>query len=159
MKKLSYLFILSCIVIAAYACKKETDTDRALYDETIQSGYVYYQNAALLPGLGNSPHGSFKLRFNAIAAAALDSTGELPVGSTFPDGSIIVKDVYSGSNITLYAVMKKDASNSDAGDGWLWAEFEPNGKTIISTSKKGNSCIGCHSGNTNRDLTNTFDLH
>lgn len=159
MKKASYLFVLSCIIFVVYACKKETDTDRALYDETKQSGYVFYQSGALLPGLGNSPHGEFKLRFNAIAAAVLDSTGELPTGSTFPDGSVIIKEVYSGNNIDLLAVMKKSSTDPDAGDGWLWSEYEPDGKVIISTSKKGNSCIGCHSGNTNRDLTNTFDLH
>lgn len=159
MKKVHYLLVLSCIVIVAYACKKETDTDRALYDETKQSGYVFYQSGALLPGLGNSPHGEFKLRFNNIAASVLDSTGELPTGSTFPDGSVIIKEVYNGNNIDLLAVMKKSPADSDAGEGWLWAEYEPDGKVIISTSKKGNSCIGCHSGNTNRDLTNTFDLH
>jgi len=59
----------------------------------------------------------------------------------------------------LYAVMKKDPSNGNAGNGWIWAEFETNGTVKTSVSAKGSACISCHSGTPNRDLIRTFDLH
>ena len=159
MKKVTVLSLFVAFFIIIQACKKETELDKSLLAEVEQTGYVYYQNGDILQPEGSSPHGPFKLRFNGIAASVLDSLGELPVGATFPDGSIIVKDVYSGGNITLYAIMKKDAGNDDAGNGWLWAEIEPGGTVAHSTSKKGNGCVGCHNDNPNRDLTQTFDLH
>jgi hypothetical protein len=154
-------FFLTVLIIIQ-SCKKDkvvTDADNALYSEITASGYSYYQNGYMLSGVSPSPHGSFKLRFNATAYAALDSNGELPIGSSFPTGSIIVKEIYNVSSLNLYAVMKKDPSNENAGSGWVWAEFNIDGSTAFSTGKKGDACISCHSGTPNRDLTRTFDLH
>lgn len=154
---------IASIIITIQSCKKDkvesVDGDSDLYNEIAAGGFTYYQNAALLSAAGASPHGSFKLRFNATAQAALDSTGELPSGGTFPTGSIIVKEVHAGGSINLYAVMKKDPSNSNAGSGWLWGEYKTDGSTAFSISKKGDGCISCHSGAENRDLTQTFVLH
>ena len=161
-KSIITIGIILIIVIVVQACKKdkaESNTDDVLYMEVASSSFSYYQNGNILSAASPSPHGSFKLRFNATAKAALDSTGELPSGNSFPIGSIIVKDVYSGSNLSLYAVMKKDPSNANAGSGWLWAEFNTDGSVSSSTVKKGDGCIKCHSGLPNRDLTRTFDLH
>lgn len=163
MKKYSItLFVLFVTLLIVQSCKKdkaETDADAAFFSETTASGYTFYQGGSILAGVSPSPHGSFKLRFNATAQAALDSTGELPSGNSFPTGSIIVKDVYSGNSLSLYAVMKKEPSNSNAGSGWVWAEFNTDGSVVFSVAKKGDGCISCHSGNPNRDLTRTFDLH
>ena len=139
--------------------KAETNADHALYEEATAGGFTYYQTGDLLAPASPSPHGNFKLRFNPTAQAALDGTGELPENNAFPTGSILVKEIFSGTNIILYAVMKKDPSNSNAGSGWLWAEFNPDGSASFSSSKKGDGCIGCHSGTPNRDLVRTFDLH
>lgn len=150
------------VIVAIQSCKKDnavTDADNALYAEITAGGYTYYQNGNLLSGVSPSPHGSFKLRFNATALAALDSTGELPTGNSFPTGSIIVKEIYSGNSINLYAVMKKDPTNENAGSGWMWAEFNTDGSAAFSTGEKGDGCVSCHSGTPNRDLTRTFDLH
>jgi hypothetical protein len=162
-KFLAISFIVASIV-AIQSCSKDKDdnaldADNALYCESTLSGYTYYKNGNLLAGVSPSPHGSFKLRFNAIAAAALDTTGELPTGSSFPTGSIIVKEIFSGGSISLLAVMKKDPSNENAGSGWIWAEYNPDGSSAFSASKKGDGCISCHNGTPNRDLTMTFDLH
>lgn len=154
--------VIIAVITAMQSCKKDktdTDADNALYSEATAGGYTFYRSGAILPGTAPSPHGSFKLRFNATAQAALDSTGELPAGSSFPNGSIIVKEVHSGSNISLYAVMKKDPSNGNEGSGWVWAEFNTDGSTAFSTAKKGDGCISCHSGSPTRDLVKTFDLH
>ena len=156
-----WLIVFSIAVIQS--CKKDkadapdTGPDEDLYSEMTAGGFTYYQSGNLLPGAPQSPHGSFKLRFNAIAFAALDSTGELPTGSSFPTGSVIVKEL--GSPIHQYSVMKKDPSNENAGSGWVWAEFNTDGSASFSTEKKGVGCISCHSDLPNRDLTRTFDLH
>lgn len=169
MKTNPSILLIKIVVIGIFtltSCKKDkeeepktTNIDAEIFSNATASGYVFYQNGDLLSGVSPSPHGAFKLRFNSIAAAALDSTGELPSGNTFPSGSIIVKDIYSGSTLTTYAVMKKDPSNEFSGNGWVWAEYKPDGTVLFTTANKGNGCISCHSGTPNRDLTRTFDLH
>jgi hypothetical protein len=135
------------------------DPDEALFEEIMGSGYAYYQGGAILPADSASPHGSFRLRFNTIAQSALDSTGELPAGGTFPDGSILVKEVYDSTSLDLYAVMKKDPSNSNAGSGWLWAEYDTDESVINPINNNGTACVSCHSATPNRDLVRTFDFH
>lgn len=161
-KKIIVIFLIANYIFIIQACKKDksnTEADNALYSEATSGTYTYYQNGTLLSAVSPSPHGSFKLKFNATALAALDSTGELPQGNSFPTGSIIVKEVHSGSSVNLYAVMKKDPSNSNASNGWLWAEYNTDGTAAFSIDKNGDGCTSCHSGTPNRDFTRTFDLH
>ena len=169
MKMKTYLtmfIILVAIIASVQSCKKDdegTSTDTNLFNEiSSTSGYTYYVGTpGITPGTGNSPHGFERVRFNSTAQAALDSTGKLPVGASFPTGSIIVKEIYSSStgSINLYAIMKKEPNNSSSGSGYLWAEIKPDASVTFSTSKKGDGCISCHSGSANRDLVRTFDLH
>lgn len=158
------LVLIIAIAWAFTACKHEVDgfaTDMMLFNEARATDLVYYVNT---PGItapaSESPHGSFRVRFNSIAAAALDTiTGELPEGGTFPEGSLIVKDVYEGGSLSLYAVMKKAAHDPLAGANWLWAEIHTDGAVAFSASKKGDGCISCHSSGQQRDLVRVFDLH
>ena len=168
MKKTFFtLAVIISMIVIIQSCKKDknetTSTDTDLYNAiNSTSGYTYYVGTpGITAGVGNSPHGFERVRFNATAQAALDSTGKLPAGASFPTGSIIVKEIYSSAtgSKNLYAVMKKDAGHSSAGSGYLWAEFKTDGSASFSTSKKGDGCISCHSGSTNRDLVRTFDLH
>lgn len=163
MKKTLLIFpLFTAFTFLINACKKDKmdpETDSALFNEIQGSGYSYYMNGQVLSPASASPHGSFKLRFNAIALSVLDSTLELPPGTSFPTGSTIVKEVQSGGNVSVYAIMKKDPSNANSVSGWLWAEINPDGTTVFSTAKKGDGCIGCHSNSPNRDLVRTFDLH
>lgn len=159
-------FILICIIGFIQSCKKEsktTETDTELYNEIKDSsGYTYYLGTpGITAGVGNTAHGFERVRFNAIAQAALDVSGKLPVGASFPAGSIIVKEIYTSAtgSIDHYAVMKKAPGNNSTERGYLWAEFNVDGSTKFSTSKNGDGCINCHSGSTNRDLIRTFDLH
>ncbi|CAN5537748.1 hypothetical protein BH11BAC2_BH11BAC2_03070 [soil metagenome] len=158
--------ILIIFIVFSQSCKKKDeaspDADKMLFSLVGESGYTYYVGTpSITPGVGNSPHGFERVRFNAIAQAALDATGKLPVGSTFPTGSVIVKEIYSSATgvINQYAVMKKDPSSSVAGNGYEWAEFNPDGSNTFTTGNKGVGCISCHSGAGNRDLVRTFDLH
>ena len=153
----AFLCFMSIVILS---CKKEEKTNEKLFDETSASDLRFYQNKdSILSPAGSSPHGSFKLKFNSIAVNQFGADGKLPAGGEFKDGSLIVKEVYTGGVLSLYAMMKKDSKSKFAGNGWLWAEYKPDGETVFSAGKKGDGCISCHSSGTHRDLTLSFDLH
>lgn len=52
------------------------------------------------------------------------------------EGSIIVKDGFSGSSLELIAIMEKRA------DGWFWAEYDDDGDPDYSGHP--DICIDCH---------------
>ncbi len=157
-KSILIIPIFFIIFLAFSSCSKEKISSN-LYEESIASDLVFYQNTdVILSPAGSSPHGPFKLKFNEKAKSQLGSDGKLPDGATFKNGSLIVKEIYSGSTLQLIAVMKKNDSKY-SGEGWLWAEYKPDGTAVYNISDKGKSCIACHSASINRDLTNSFDLH
>lgn len=147
------------IIVGVIACAKEKARPSKLLDENLfsyitdTSGYVYYQNANVLSAAGNSPHGSFKMRFNNKAQQLLNSSLELPSGELFPDSSVIVKEVTNGTNITLYAVMFKYNGT------WLWAEYGPSGNILHGIGQGSAVCLQCHNLSPNRDNVLSFDLH
>jgi len=154
--KIAMFFSVFLVCISCTHDKGTLDfiTDEELFKLSVDSVRVYYQNGNILTPAGNSPHGKFKLYFNTIAQSVLDSTTlELPANKKFPNGSLISKEVYSGTTVLMYAVMYKYRNN------WVWAEYRPSGNTIFSVNKKGGVCINCHSETPNRDLVRTFDLH
>jgi hypothetical protein len=153
---IAFLLVVSLAFCSA-CTKKHLNED--LFGEAQSADLVYYQGIdSLMSPAGGSPHGDFKLLFNAKALTALSNDGKLAIGSEFPEGSLIVKRGYSGSTLRLYAVMKKSSSRF-AADGWLWAEYEADGKVTASAAKKGEQCIDCHARTPNRDHTRSFDLH
>ena len=85
-KKVIFLAGVIAIAIVVNSCEyhdtsdlvTSTTTDETLFEVINESGYQYYQNGNMLSPASASPHGSFKLRFNAIAWSSLDATGELP---------------------------------------------------------------------------------
>ena len=155
----SVIFFLAVASIIISSCKKEK-LNEDLYEEVKGTGLILYQNKdSILSPAGTSPHGLFKLKFNATSTSQFGSDGKFPGGSTFKNGSLIVKEVYSGGQLSLYAIMKKDADSKFSANGWLWSEYEPDGKVKYSITEKGKSCTSCHSGSPNRDLTRSFDLH
>ena len=95
---------------------------------------------------GSSAHQPrIRVSMNAKAFAALQN-GRLPQGTTFPDGSIVFKEVLANSGATsLYTVMYRDRSSTLAGNGWLWAEYRTDGGTEYSITNRGGACTGCHS--------------
>lgn len=163
MKKSTYsLILLALTILSIQSCKKDKsdpEADSQLFNEINKGGYTWYQNGDTLPGTSPSPHGNFTLRFNSVAQSVLDSTGELPVGASFPSGSILVKEAISGGVLSLHVVMKKDPSSSNSGSGWLWAEYSTDGSVSYGVASKGGACVSCHSTSPNRDLVKTFDLH
>ena len=101
-----------------------------------------------------------RVSLNQTAAGALQN-GRLPSGARFPDGSIVFKEIRpsTGAAPSLYAIMVKDSSNSLAGNGWLWAEYSPNGSVTFSISNRGSACTSCHQREQGpqNDLVRTFE--
>ncbi len=158
-KKFSLSII--CIAILLVCCTKQIGTnpalaysDKALLDSAKNQKYSYYKNNPnqLLSGI-HGPHGSFKLRFNSIAYSVLTDNGKLPIGSVFPEGSFIVKDVYTSGTISLYAYMYKHNG------AWLWGEAKSNGEFVAKIKDGATLCVGCHSQSGNRDLAVAFNFY
>lgn len=99
-----------------------------------------------------------RVRMNAVALSALQH-GRFPAGGSFADGSIIFKEIIVGGARHVYAVMYKDAHNLLAGNGWLWAEYEPNGNVMFPIRTRGVNCTGCHAREQGpqHDFVRTFE--
>ncbi len=157
-------FAISVLSLTLSNCKKPTPEDEVQYNKAVSTtGFTYYQNSnTYLPSSSASGHGEpyFRVRFNQIAYTALTDSGRLPAGSVFPEGSLVVKELYDNTNgaLKLIAIMEKTASNSLAANGWLWSEYKADGKLVVSVNDKGKACTGCHSTN-DRDYTRVFDLY
>jgi hypothetical protein len=154
-----FIFFLTATLITVSSCKKATEEDKVLYDKVKSDvGFTFYKNStAVLTSSSTSPHNDFfRMRYNDIAIAAMTDNGKLPVGGTFPDGSLVVKELYDtqGGALKLLAVMGKSGSGS-TGAGWKWAEYKPDGSAVYSVTKKGDGCISCHSTNA-RDYNAVF---
>jgi hypothetical protein len=155
------LSLIIAILIALVCCTKKQGknpalafTDMALLDSCKNQDHRYYQNngAILLSG-ASGPHGTFKLRFNSVAFKALTNNGKLPVEGSFPEGSLVIKDVYNGNDISVYAFMYKRSGS------WLWAEVKPDKQVLYSVNKNPSGCTGCHSQTGNRDLVVSFNFY
>ena len=131
--------------------------DKELLDMAQEtSGFIWYKNSdALLNKSSGSGHSQpfLRTRYNTVAASMLDSTGKIISGSVFPEGSLIVKELFENSTtLDRYAVLYKKASdpNADA-KGWVWGYINADGTVAEPASNKGKGCISCHSQNGNID--------
>lgn len=104
-------------------------------------------------------HGYIRVRFNSIALSALTDGGKLPVGGTFPTGSLVVKELHAdslGTGLFGYAIMEKLPTDSNQANGWVWGEYNLS-MAGTSVNTKGTQCTGCHSVD-DRDMARVFDL-
>jgi hypothetical protein len=163
MKKLIIFSTIAVTVLTLMQCKKQAEgEDKVLFEKSNStSGFVYYKNTdEILNSSQPSAHNKyFRTRFNSIASAALTDNGKLPIGTNFPEGSLVVKELFDSKtgSLKLIAVMEKLSGNSAAANGWLWAEYTPDGKVVVSLDEKGKSCVSCHSTNA-RDYVRLFEL-
>jgi len=99
-----------------------------------------------------------RVSMNPTALGALRN-GQLPAGSTFPDGAVIVKEIRMNGQAILYAVVYKEKNNPLGSGGWLWAEFNPDGTAAVSIAGRGSGCINCHTGDQGaaHDYIRTFE--
>ena len=112
------------------------------------AGWVYYRSRSdtLLRSTA-SGHSSARLRtrYDARAATQLDSGGKVRTDASFPDSSLIVKELIgAGGALDRYAVMMKLRGSRNARGGWLWAYYAPNGGTQITIEDRGDACADCH---------------
>jgi len=96
----------------------------------------------------NAPHGgAVEIFVNDVVAELL--TLEEPVAS-WPVGSVIAKDGYSGAQLELTALMEKRS------DGWYWAEYDAEGTAMFSGHPP--TCLDCHGTRASQDYTQILDL-
>lgn len=148
-------------------CKKEEQaegTDQELFDLAKSAvGFNWYKNSATLlnKSTGSAhPQPFLKTRFNSVASAKLDASGKIMSGATFPEGSLIVKELYTdATTLVRYALLYKKSGSADAdAKGWVWGYINADGTVAEAASKKGTSCISCHSqsGSIDYMLMNKF---
>ena len=156
--KLFFFFII--LHLFSSSCSKDktlTGIDLELFELSKEStNFSYYKNSSEIlaksSGSGH-PQPFLKTRYNQIAATQLSSSGKINPAAQFPEGSLIVKELYDASNkLERYAVLYKKSmdDNADA-NGWVWGYLNANGTVAVSASKKGESCISCHSQSDNID--------
>lgn len=161
--KFKTILILSICLIGIWtilSCKNEKEasgTDNELYEMArMTSGFTWFQNSSSLlnksSGSGH-PQPFLRTRYNSIASSKLDSTGRIASGAIFPEGSLIVKELHENSTtIGRYAILYKKSGNTDADSkGWVWGYINTDGTVAEPASKKGSSCISCHSQTDNID--------
>lgn len=171
-RSFSIVLVIIFISIIFLECKKRNiaaspiaisiETDTLLYAKAMSTGYGWYKNdAAILKSATQTGHKAFfRVRFNSIARAAMTDNGKLPVGVSYPIGSLIVKELHTSStdtNYSGYAIMEKLPADSNASGGWVWAEYTAGPASGIMVQSKGAACINCHSTNS-RDMVRLFDL-
>ena len=148
------LFILSLLSASCLNDAQENlrpDQDQLLFEEvqSTSSRTFYLNSQQMLESSPVSGHTEFyRVWYNDIAAAALDDNGFLPEDATMPTGALVVKESGTSASLTdrnLYAVMKKDPTNPNAAEGWIWAYYQLDGRPTLSTSENGGFCLGCHS--------------
>lgn len=166
-KTLAALVITVTFMSFVYSCKKDkvaSVNDQQLYDLANEtSGFVWFKNSSsILNKSSGSGHAEpfLRTRYNSVAASKLDSNGKIIAGTTFPEGSLIVKELYNNSStLGRYAILYKKAGTSVTDSkGWVWGYMNADGSVVESATKKGTACINCHSQSDNIDymLMNKF---
>jgi len=164
-RTLPALLSIAGLLTVLYACKHETD-DAPIDLELLTrargpEAMVWYKfNSATLPRSSGSGHSEalLRTRFNSVAEAYLDTLGKVVPGTVFPDGSLVVKELWpDASGVGTYAVMLKRGGDPFADEnGWIWGYIRANGQVRTSAVDRGAVCTGCHAGpgNINGTLMN-----
>jgi len=142
--------LVSALALALLACGDNQDPEGAaqLWRDLHRLEYRSFQRA---PGYAQrtasrAPHGgSVSIYVNDVVADAL-AAGE-PL-EAWPEGSLIVKDGFDGSDLELVAAMEKRQ------DGWFWAEWDDEGDPDYSGTPR--LCTDCHQSGD--DFVRAFDL-
>jgi hypothetical protein len=160
MKVFNLIILLG--LLSFFGCDKDPEasgTDLELFNMAkTTEGFVWYKNSdALLPKSELSGHSEafLKTRFNVTAAAMLDANGKVQSEITFPEGSLLVKELYSSrTNLSKYAILYKKSDHKYAdSNGWVWGYLNSDGTVAEPASNKGSACKSCHSQNGNIDYS------
>lgn len=128
--------LLSCALIGACGDNQDDSGARALLARVRAEDYRSWDRA---PGYesrraSGAPHSEdvdiyVNDRVAEVLALAEPTTA-------WPEGSVIVKDGFDGSELELIAIMEKRA------DGWYWAEYDSDGDPDYSGHPE--ICTDCH---------------
>ena len=136
-------------------------SDAELYAmQAAPAGWTFFGGTAdtLAGGSTTAHEPRVRVRYNRAAASQLTAAGRVAAGAVFPDSSLIVKELYTGSTLTTIAYMFKLARAENASpSGWIWSETDGNGAVKIPAARKGTGCVGCHA--TGIDFTRMNDTH
>ena len=127
---------LSLFVVLCASCGDNQDPDgaSALWERIHELDYRSWDRA---PGYearrpSDAPHSdAVEIFVNETVSEALRA--QL---TSWPVGSLIVKDGWDGSDLELVAVMQKREQ------GWYWAEYDAEGSAAYSGAPE--LCIDCH---------------
>src|SRR3954468_10246543 len=95
-------FLTAIVIIAFTNCSSDKKQGVFISDQTIlnlisNSSFTYFKNNPdTLTKASLSPHGQFvRVKFNASATTVMDDSVKRLSAESFPDESLIVKEVYS----------------------------------------------------------------
>jgi hypothetical protein len=142
------LAFLVLTVLAGCGDNQDDAGARSLLERVRADGYRSWDRA---PGYearraSHSPHSDLVEIYVNDRIAEVLALGE--PRDTWPEGSIIVKDGFAGSDLKLVAVMEKRT------DGWYWAEYDADGDP--SYSGHPDVCTDCHRSGS--DYVRAFSL-
>src|SRR4030095_9655598 len=165
-KTLSIFLFCCCIIFIIHSCgsKPAVGFDRELLNMAqLTNGFTWFKHSdAYLHKSEGSTHPKpwLRTRFNVIASTMLDPDGKVIKGTVFPEGSLIVKEMYDDTKQSgLYSVLYKNAGNEFADNkGWVWATINMDGTVMESATNRGTSCMNCHTevGNIDNVLMNKY---
>jgi hypothetical protein len=136
MKKLP--LVIAVALAAAVACGQDDDPEgaRVLWDKVNAApGFRSWRRAPGYP----TRQPSFTAHADAVEVFVnqeIANVLDTKAVQTWPLGSIVVKEGFSGSSRKLVAVMEKRA------DGWFWAEYDDSGSPMYSG--RPSVCVDCH---------------
>ena len=160
------IFSLAMIAVALQSCKKDEPAEGIdlellnMAEET--SGFTWFANSeAWLPKSASSAHNFYFLRtrYNSTAATQLETNGRITANASFPERSLVVKEISNGTSPSLYAILYKRSESEYAdANGWVWGYVNSDATVVTSAEDKGAGCNGCHSQVDNIDymLMNKF---
>ena len=132
------LMLWTALVAFGGACGDNQDPEgaRALWQSIHAQDYRAFQRA---PGYetkrdSNAPHRDQVLIY--INQRVADALSAGPTIDAWPEGSLIVKEGFDGSDLELVAVMEKRST------GWYWAEYDASGDPSYSGAPQ--LCTDCH---------------
>lgn len=140
--------VTASIVLAGCGDNQDDAGARRLLQEVRADDYRSWARA---PGYetrrsSNAPHSdAVDIYINPLVQATLEEGTNV---QSWPTGSVIVKDGFSGSSLDLIAIMEKRT------DGWYWAEYDDDGDPDYSG--KPEICIDCHASGS--DSVRAFGL-
>jgi len=112
-------FLVAILGISSCEKDEEVDmTDTELYNMAKETtGFTWYKNLdVLLDKSDGSGHSEpfLRTRYNTLAATKLGSDGKIMVDAEFPEGSLIVKELYTNaSTLSKYAILYKQANHKN----------------------------------------------